>query len=720
MPQNLVSLALEGRIDDLEAAWEEALNNPGDVEQYRKTIQILCEQDMASRALALASLMVDALVEQDRTPEAIDLALTVVRLGAHNETLARRLCELYAQRFGAEPWYEHVKSLAGLDENQPTQQALERFDALRRYTGGYVLYHRAGWGEGLVQRFVPETNELVIDFGGQIRQVPFQTAIDSMQALDRDDLRSMLLLEREELERLAREEPSALIIKAARLYRGRITSTQVKQLLSPSVVPSKKWASFWKRAKAAAAVDPYLRVEGSATRPIFVLRNKPLSLAEEARRAVEQADHLGQQIAVCRDYLERCTDPQMRETILELAREHLKKSAEARPAHRLEGLLLLEEYGKNTGGSATEALRALVLAEDGEFRPEALAELASQAAREHAVALLEQALGDRWTDLCVSTLTRVPASVVELVVNRLEASGQAPRLLALWNDVAPYPRRHPVLTYLLGRLHADGHFADREGAPDPVTVGRVLLHLARVLSESRRGNPTAARLLTRLTSLLVGRRNLLGRVLEDISRDDLATFLGITERSGPDFPHEIVDRILRTVAARFPDLTATPEKPFWELDHIYVTEAGLARQREALAKLVNVDIPRNSAAIGAAASHGDLSENSEWDAALEEQRNLTSRAQAMEQELRKARLLEDQQIPDGVVAPGTRVTIQPLDGGVPRSMTLLGPWDEGEDVINYRAPMGQLLLGKKVGDTAALPSSQCEEQVRIVSIERVV
>ncbi|MCP3859961.1 MAG: hypothetical protein GY704_09935, partial [Phycisphaeraceae bacterium] len=61
-------------------------------------------------------------------------------------------------------------------------------------------------------------------------------------------------------------------------------------------------------------------------------------------------------------------------------------------------------------------------------------------------------------------------------------------------------------------------------------------------------------------------------------------------------------------------------------------------------------------AIGRAAAFGDLSENAEWTAAIEDQRLLTEKAQQIEEELRRARPLEDITPEDGIAAPGTRVT----------------------------------------------------------------
>ncbi|MDP6929828.1 MAG: GreA/GreB family elongation factor [Planctomycetota bacterium] len=718
-------LALDGQYDALEKAWASSVENPGAAEPLYRAVEILCSHDMPTRALALAGIMIDALALKERHHDAAQLALTLIRNNAQNDELLGRLHELHESLFGEEPWYPQIKNLANLNDSNITAEALKTFDDLRRYTGSHVLYHPAGWGEGLVEEFIPASNEVVINFAdGARQQVPLKTAIDSMRPLDKNDLRSMALKSPEEVARIAKEEPAVLIRKAVQNLRGKATSSQIKKALSPKAVPAKKWASFWKRAKAAAVLDPYLRIEGSTTRPIFSLRKKPLSHTEEARLAIQHADGLAQEIVVCREYLARASDSATHEAILEIAHERVEAAlaagSEISNSQLLEGLLLLEEHNKTASASAAQSLQALVM-DGGTFQPKAFDELKTVESQEQAVSLLSEALGEGWADICIAALRDFPASVVQPVVDLLESEGCAGGALGTWDLIAPYPRRHPTLTYLFGRLYADGVFDSDPRQPDPIMLIRVLLHLARILAGERRGNATMARLLTRLTSLLVGRRNLLSRISEEIDKDSLATYLGITERGGQDFPQEISSAVLRMVADKYPDITAKPEKPFWELDDIFVTQEGLTRQQEAYRILVEVDIPRNSEAIGAAASLGDLSENSEWDAAMEEQRNLTSRAEEMNNSLRKAKLLEGQPIPDDMIAPGTKVSFSLLRTGEKRQLSLLGPWDTDSDgVINYRAPAGQKLLGKSLGDTIEVPGEQESEEALVEKIERIV
>ena len=144
----------------------------------------------------------------------------------------------------------------------------------------------------------------------------------------------------------------------------------------------------------------------------------------------------------------------------------------------------------------------------------------------------------------------------------------------------------------------------------------------------------------------------------------------------------------------------------------------MERRSAELRELTDVKIPANSEAIGKAAALGDLSENSEWEAAIEEQRNLTARAQEMEAEIRSAELIDEVALPADTVAPGTRVSYREVATQEEHSIVILGPWDaHGEEVISYRAPLAAGMLGLQAGSkgTLDLPSGAIE--IEVLTIE---
>jgi len=723
---DLVQFARSLQLDTLDTAWEQAVKSPKveETTRYATVIDILCDKDLASRALLLATSMIDALAGKKHTEAALEFGFRVMRKSAHNDALARTVVGLIDQRYGDQEWLAVLKTRAGLDGG-PTVAAILEFDRLRRFTKGHVVYHAAGWGEGAIEDFVAATQEVTVLFAtGRRESFPLDTLLSRFKALDAQDLRAMKLQRMDVLRQEAERDPSSLLRRTATLYRGTITSQQLKTELCPAVVQEKEWASFWKRAKAAATKDPWLRVEGSTTRPTFVVRDKPVGLVEEARTTLSHQNDFGQRIGVLRDYLTRSQDEEVRTQILGLANEVVEQAIEekkASHAHILDGILFLEENGHRASVPAAKEVRALLVKEDGSLRPSAIDRLATQQSREHAIELLPEALGENWAEQCVVTLPDWPPSVVERVVEKLVAGNHGAQCLVQWDRVAPYTKRHPLLIYLLGKLYCDGLFEGQDNCPTALAMGRVLLHLARTLNETRKQNQVSSRLLGRLGSLLSGKRGLLHRACENISREDLAQYLGIVRRAGEDFPQDISDLVDRIVSNKYPDLHAKPEVPYWERDSIFTTREGLRRIKEDYRVLVEDKIPTNSKAIGAAAALGDLSENSEWESAMEEQRNLTGRATDMDQLLRSARLIEDQDVPNDRVAPGVKVTLTQLATGKQLSYRVLGPWDVTDDhTINYLAPIAAGLLGKQVGEIAEMPGTNGAQQVRIDAIERLV
>src|SRR5258708_8471287 len=134
--------------------------------------------------------------------------------------------------------------------------------------------------------------------------------------------------------------------------------------------------------------------------------------------------------------------------------------------------------------------------------------------------------------------------------------------------------------------------------------------------------------------------------------------------------------------------------------------------------LMEVKIPANTDAIGKAASMGDLSENSEWEAAIEEQRTLTGRASEMETELRNVELIEGAILPENTVSPGTTVRYRENGKTADQEITILGPWDtdQGDHVVSYRAPLAAGLLGHSPGEEVQIALPAGPITIKILSV----
>ena len=104
--------------------------------------------------------------------------------------------------------------------------------------------------------------------------------------------------------------------------------------------------------------------------------------------------------------------------------------------------------------------------------------------------------------------------------------------------------------------------------------------------------------------------------------------------------------------------------------------------------------------IKVARSYGDLSENSEYDEAMNEQAFLESRISQLEKMLTDVKVLDHDDITTDVVGIYSVVTVKDLDSGSKEKFTIVGSTEADylEGKISDESPVGRSLLGKKKGD----------------------
>ncbi|MDZ4158804.1 MAG: transcription elongation factor GreA [Anaerolineaceae bacterium] len=132
----------------------------------------------------------------------------------------------------------------------------------------------------------------------------------------------------------------------------------------------------------------------------------------------------------------------------------------------------------------------------------------------------------------------------------------------------------------------------------------------------------------------------------------------------------------------------------------YLTAAGAQRLYEELEHLKGTERKQLAKRLRAAIQQGDLSENADYIAAKEEQAFLEGRILELDQILKNAVIIDDMQQAHGVVGIGCHVTIQE-DSDTPETYHLVGPTeaDPGNGRISHESPIGQALIGHRVGDT---------------------
>ena len=138
---------------------------------------------------------------------------------------------------------------------------------------------------------------------------------------------------------------------------------------------------------------------------------------------------------------------------------------------------------------------------------------------------------------------------------------------------------------------------------------------------------------------------------------------------------------------------------------VLLTKAGLAKLQEELDDLKGRGRKEVSDRLAEAISYGDLSENSEYDEAKNQQAFIEGRILELEEQIKNAQIIEESDMDKGVVQIGSVVTLERV-GGDTHEYTIVGSTeaDPMAHKISNESPVGEAILGKKAKDKVKVKS----------------
>jgi transcription elongation factor GreA len=139
-------------------------------------------------------------------------------------------------------------------------------------------------------------------------------------------------------------------------------------------------------------------------------------------------------------------------------------------------------------------------------------------------------------------------------------------------------------------------------------------------------------------------------------------------------------------------------------EEIILTQEGydkIVAEHEHLASVKRAEVAER---IKEAISYGDISENAEYDSAKNEQAELEERILYLENMMRKAKIVKDEDVKGDSVGVGLKVEVKDIDTGEVEEFSIVGATesDPFNGKITTESAVGKALLGHKIGDVVAV------------------
>ncbi len=150
----------------------------------------------------------------------------------------------------------------------------------------------------------------------------------------------------------------------------------------------------------------------------------------------------------------------------------------------------------------------------------------------------------------------------------------------------------------------------------------------------------------------------------------------------------------------------------------YMSQEGYDKMVAELQRLESVERPKASAAIAEARDKGDLSENSEYDAAKEAQAHLEDKINQMKLAIQEAKIIDTSRLSTDSVQILCKVEMTNLTTNTKMTYTIVSEneADLRAGKISIKTPIAQGLLGKKVGDEVEINIPRGKIKLRIENI----
>ena len=150
------------------------------------------------------------------------------------------------------------------------------------------------------------------------------------------------------------------------------------------------------------------------------------------------------------------------------------------------------------------------------------------------------------------------------------------------------------------------------------------------------------------------------------------------------------------------------------------TPAGFKALQDELDYLVNVKVEENKKEISTARAFGDLSENSEYDEAKQEQAKIHARIDELREMIANAKVLDESQIDESKISVGSIVVVFNKMLGVERQYHIVGSYetDPKSGKISDASPIGLALIGAREGDTVVVNAVKGSMELEVKSVTR--
>ncbi len=599
-------------------------------------------------------------------------------------------------------------------KNPELKGVRDKLEAMQK--GAYCM-HRS-WGFGQIRDYDAVNNKLLIDFeGGKNAH-----AMDPVFCIERLDIlpeSNILVRQRKEpelIEEMIKKRPADLIVEILAHCPDNAASPIELENLLGRLLGETRFKKWWSATKKALIKDPRVAVPSKKNEP-FLLREEPLRPEQEILEEYYMTKQPKKKILLAEKLYQISSNVAEIEKDLPQIFDDLttaiKEARQLTQADRLHGVWVRNDLARHLHADvdALEPTSASIIQATEDLSK--LAEELPGSYHRRFLDVMTRTYPDKWQDVAINLLRNSTGKFTSEVIVFLFDKGCVEMVAECFRRwLNEQTLKGPVLLWIVKNRNSRKFAKLVDGLVGPRLLAAILyaIDYEALQATGNRRMP--------LADVLSEDGELIPDLLADASAEtarDLAQTLLLNQ----GFEDLTKKSLLARFIKQFPSIQSlVAGEAEQQAEQLIVSKDSLEFRKKEYEELVSKKIPENKQAIATAREHGDLRENSEYKMARQDQDTLLARKAQLEVDLGRARVTDFQDAPTDVVGVGSVVQVVQKSSKRSHKYALLGAWDSApeKNILSYKTPLGQSLLGKRVGDTV---KTEIDGQVEEWTIERI-
>jgi len=723
-----MKLAIEGfiklkKFDEIAPLWQKLVTvSWEDIQFFERIERMIVDAKQPELASELLKGLLHKYRDAENPERAIEFLKKILSYRPDDLHSRRELIKLYEVKYGGHSQFQQFLRLSRLNNfKAPVKFAIQDFEKNIIFDRGNYAYHNS-WGLGRIDEIDGEA--ITISFRDkEAHNMSIKMALQSLKPVTKDHFYVIKYEEPEKIRSMFENDFMEFFKLLIRSYGGEILVNDIKDELIPEFVEEKNWVKWWSKARTMIKKDPLFGVSDKKKNLIF-MRDKPVTFADELLGKFTGTDSFSEKLDIAIEFINNIEVREGSEVATYLQDYFVDQMKGESYTRQILSYFILSDLAKYSESSRIklEQFREKVASfvKESSELPLLSMKIGSYDYKKNLVNLIVENRED-WASVLFELLFETPVRIHKYIVNILMRSHEYYTINHFIERIIPGAKQYPEIFIWVAKniLTGTWNYDWLDYSENTLTL-------------------TYFRLLNELKKLELEGNKLKNSMLEFIFDDNAAVLKKIISRCDRGLAGKMFDifenisfieesqlaRFEEVINERFGDMqkTAGAEEEEWKVDieKLIVSREGYEKKKAELEHMVNVEMVNLSRELGdVSEASGDIRENVDYSALLEKQTILKVAISRLDDEMKRADILDVEKISNESAGIGTRVELK-NEAGESATYTILGPWDADfeKGVLSYRSPIAKAMLGRKRGEDVVIKTEDGENIFKIINIER--